>query len=166
MWFIACLPCVMLWIWAKILRWQRRLQVHIGFICFCLRLAASDSWQEPGSKSHITRRVAGLSYAMNKNRMSRISSGYITLDTSQEHSSHKDRRKWTVGLTGYLGRAAGEADLQSLKPQPCVCWALALICLSFILFSVLVSLSLPTDEFLKTGSLAVGSWDYGTQQSG
>lgn len=46
---------------------------------------------------------------------------FITLDTSQEHSSHKDRRKWTVGLTGYLGRAAGEA----LMPSPSffsLCW--------------------------------------------
>lgn len=126
MWFIAYLLCVRLWIWAKDFKVAEKGTSAYRLYLF-LSKTASNSWQEPGRKSHVTRRVAGLSYATNKDRMSQLSScasvWLITLDTSQEHSSRKDKRKWTVGLAGYLGRAAGETDLQSLRPQPHVCWA-------------------------------------------
>lgn len=130
MWFIAYLLCVRLWIWAKDFKVAEK-GTSAYWLYLFLSKTASDSWQEPGRKSHVTRRVAGLSYATNKDRMSQLSScasvWLITLDTSQEHSSRKDRRKWTVGLAGYLGRAAGETDLQSLRLQPHVCWAPALM---------------------------------------
>lgn len=120
MWFIACLLCMRLLVWAKDFKVARRGANALRLYLFLIS----------GSESCVTRRDAGLFHAMHKDRVSQLlrrpSTSGTPLDITQEHSSqrteengqcvalHSDWEEWLGG--GVACRGTGV--------QPHVSWPL------------------------------------------